>query len=136
MSHSSWMDILSVGVFLSLGNISIPNHGYVVISDIGSTDGTALLCNTNYSPTGGGHSGGDWFAPDGTRVQGLRSTVVPGFQRNRGPQVVRLIRYTATDPPAEGIYRCEILDDTMTTQTVYVGLYSSGGGWSTNNSFS
>ena len=127
---------LFVGVFFSLGNISIPNHGYVVISDIGSTDETALLCNTNYSPTGGGTSGGNWFAPDGTRVGDRDSNKVPGFRRNRGSGVVRLIGNTATDPPAEGMYRCQIQDDTMTTQTVYVGLYNSGGGWSTNNSLS
>ena len=123
-------------MFLTLVSGSIPRRGYVVISNIGSTDETALLCSTNYSPTGGVHSGGDWFAPDGTRVGGVGSTAVPGFRRNRGPRVVRLIRNAATDPPAEGMYRCEIQDDTMTTQTVYVGLYNSGGGWLTNNSFS
>ena len=124
-------------MFLTLGSGSVPRHGYVVISNIGSTDETALLFNTNYSPTDGTNSGGDWFAPDGRRVLGTGGTpAVPGFRRNRGPRVVRLIRNTATDPPAEGMYRCEIQDDTMTTQTVYVGLYNSGGGWLTNNSFS
>ena len=130
------MQLSVAGVFLTLGSGSIPRHGYVVISDIGFTDETALLCNTNYSPTGGTNSRWNWFAPDGTRVLGVGETAVPGFRRNRGPRVVRLIRNTATGPPAEGMYRCEIQDDTMTTQTVYVGLYNSGGGWLTNNSFS
>ena len=42
--------------------------------------------------------------------------------------VVRLLRNTATDPPAEGIYNCVIEDDTHIQRTVFVGLYNSGGG--------
>ena len=113
-------------MYLSLNDVIIPNHGYVVISDIGSTDDTALICHTNRPPPdNAANSGGNWFAPDETRVNG---NDVPGFRRNRGPMIVRLLRNTATDPPFEGIYQCLVEDDTLTFQTVYVGLYSSGGG--------
>ena len=116
-------------VYLSLNGDNIPNHGYVVISNIGNTSDTALLCNTNYLPDDGGNSGGDWYAPDGTRLGGsFGSTDVPGFGRNRAPGLVRLIRDTATGTPTEGIYSCTVQDDTLTLQTVYVGLYNSGGG--------
>ena len=117
------------GVYLSLNNVIIPNHGYVVISDIGSTDDTALICHTNRPPPDNGpHSGGDWFAPDNSRV-GEPGIVVPGFRRNRGPMMVRLLRDTATDPPSEGIYHCQIMAAEETILTfVYVGLYNSGGG--------
>ena len=111
-------------MYLSLNGDIIPNDGYVMISDIGSTNDGALLCRTN-RPASGGNSGGDWYAPDGDRVAG---TDVPGFRRIRGPMVVGLLRNTATDPPAEGIYECVVEDDTLTPQTVYVGLYNSGGG--------
>ena len=111
-------------VSLSVNGDIIPNHGYVMISAISSTDDTALLCRTN-KPASGSNSGGDWFAPDGTRVDG---TDVPGFIRNRDPMVVRLLRNTDTGTPAEGIYHCVIEDTTVTIQTVYVGLYNSGGG--------
>ena len=120
----SLVEVHSQTVYLSLNGDIIPNHGYVMISDIGSTDNTALLCHTN-RPASGGNSGGDWYAPDQTRVAG---TDVAGFRRNRDPMVVRLLRITATDPPAEGIYDCVTRDDTFTAQTVYVGLYNSGGG--------
>ena len=105
-----------------------------MISDIGSTNDTALICNTdrfsNLTTCPGGriHSGGDWFAPDGTRVGDQRTDDVPGFVRDRYPMMVQLVRYTATDPPSEGIYYCVVEDYTFTDQTVYVGLYNSGGG--------
>ena len=99
----------------------------MVISDIGSTDDTALICHTNRPATlnNNTHSGGDWFAPDETRVT---DTAVPGFRRTRGPMMVRLLKNTATDPPSEGIYHCLVENDTLTEHTVYVGLYNSGGG--------
>ena len=111
-------------VYLSLNGIVIPNNGYVEISDIGSDDDTALLCHTNQPPPpDSAHSGGDWFAPDVTRVQDI---YVPGFTRNRGAMVVRLKRTSGTPP--EGIYHCSIIDAALTPQTVYVGLYNTGEG--------
>ena len=125
----SLVEVHSHTVYLSLNGEIIPNHGYVVISDMGSTDNTALLCHTNQPATLGTtarpNSGGNWFVRYGTRVGSID---VPGFRRNRGPMVVRLLRNTATDPPAEGIYHCVIKDDTSTPRTLYVGLYNSGGG--------
>ena len=101
-----------------------------MISDIGSTDDTALICHTNrpaaFDSNGYPHSGGDWFGLDNSRVDGDN---VSGFMRNRGPMMVRLLRNTATDPPSEGIYHCEIITAGETALTVvYVGLYNSGGG--------
>ena len=109
-----------------------------MISDIGYSDddsvGTALICHTNrianFSVIGiRYHSGGDWFAPDGTVVGDLDESTVPGFERDRRPMMVRLHRNTGT--PSEGIYYCVVEDDTFTDQTVYVGLYNSGGGGNT-----
>ena len=103
----------------------------MVISDIGSTDDTALICHTNCPGTSDSNSNtnsrGDWYAPDGMTVD-AGGIAVPGFRRSRSPMMVRLLRNTATDPPSEGIYHCLVEDDTLTQQTVYVGLYNSGGG--------
>ena len=125
----SLLEVHSQTVYLSLNGDIIPYHGYVTISDIGSTDNTALLCHTDNPATLGTtarpHSGGEWFARYGTRVAG---TNVPGFRKNRSPMVVRLLRNTATDPPTEGIYHCVIEDNTSIPQFVYVGLYNSGRG--------
>ena len=117
----------SIDVFLRLNGAVIPDHGLLNISDIGSTDETALLCITN-GPPNGANSEGDWFVPDGTKVGNLGTTDVPGFGRNRGPMVVRLRRNTATDPADEGIYQCSINDAESTSHSLYVGLYTSGRG--------
>ena len=126
-------------MYITLNGVYIPNHGYVMISDIGSTGGdtggTALICNTNriasFTTHGGWryHSGGDWHAPDGTRVgdRGVPNPDVPGFERDRRPMMVLLLRNTATGTPSEGIYYCVVADDTFINQTVYVGLYNNGG---------
>ena len=94
------------------------------ISNIGSTDDSALLCRTNRPPTPGGrNSGGDWFAPTGARVF---VTDVPGVTLSRAAKVVRLKRRTIGIPP-EGIYQCTIEDAADTPQIVYAGLYHNGG---------
>ena len=103
-------------VFLSLNDDVILNHGYVEISNIGGYS-DALVCHTNHPQT----RSGEWFVPDGTRVHN-----VPGFTESTASAVVRLWRTTGTPP--EGIYWCSILDAASTLQTVYVGLYNSGGG--------
>ena len=116
------------GVYLSLNGEIFTNHSYVDISDIGSTDNTSLLCITNRPPPSGSlTSGGNWHAPDGTRVDGIGRDGVPGFERNRGPMVVRLKRNPATDPADEGMYYCDVMDNTETDQRVYVGIYNGGG---------
>ena len=118
-------------VYLSLDGDIIPNHGYVEISDIGSTDDSALLCYTNRPPPPGDmNSGGDWWAPDGTRVSG---TAVPGFARTRAAMVVTLKRTSGPPPegigtPTEGIYQCRIMDGEDVNQIVHAGLYNAGQG--------
>ena len=117
-------------VYLSLNDVIIPNNSHVVISDIGSTENTAMICNTNYLVIIDSkihHSGGDWYGPSGTSVGGIGSKNVSGFVRTRGRMVVRLLRNTATDPPSEGIYYCVVEDDTMTEHTLYIELYNSRG---------
>ena len=96
----------------------------MIISDIGTAND--LLCHTNRPPpSGSSRSGGAWFRPDQTEVLPGGSSV--GFRRSRDPMVVRLRRNIGTTA-VEGIYYCQIEDDTNTLQTVYVGLYNDDGG--------
>ena len=82
------------------------------MSDIGSTDNTALHCHTNYIFA---TNGGDWHGPDQTGMN--------GFTETRSSRVVRLKR--VSDTQTEGIYHCSIRDAASITQTVFVGLYNS-----------
>ena len=96
----------------------------MAVSDIGSTDTTALLCHTNRPPHHGlHHSGGDWFAPNGVRL----AANARGLQRTRGPMVVRLQR-ASSGTPEDGIYRCSVQDNTSNYHSVHVGIYNNGGG--------
>ena len=83
------------------------------MSDIGSTDSTALHCHSNHY-----NNNGDWHGPDGTSIN--------GFTETRRNWVVRLRRVSGT--PTEGIYHCSIQDAASITQTAFVGLYNSGRG--------
>ena len=114
----------STVVFLHLNGSVILDHRLLLIYNIGFSDNSALLCITDRPPpTNSTTSGGNWFAPDRTRVGG--ETPVPGFNRNRGSMVVRLKRNTGT--ATEGIYYCEVNDNTESNWTVYVGIYNGGG---------
>lgn len=106
------------GVYLSLNDNFIANHGYVSIS----ASSTALICHTNRPiDPNDDNSGGDWFAPNGNTVNSAT-----GFVQTRVGMTVQLRRNTVR--PSVGIYHCVIRDDTETEQRVYVGLYSRGGG--------
>ena len=98
----------------------------MLISDIGSSNTTALVCHSNL-PASSVHSG-DWFSSDGKVVGGIGSNEVPGFVRNGGPMEVRLLRNITTDPPIQGIYHCDIVDSSQVWHSLYVGLYNSGEG--------
>ena len=118
-------------MYASLNDDIIPNHDYVLISDIGSTSDTALICHTNRPASidmyGNTNSGGDWFSPENTAIDYYGASVM-GFRRNRSPMIMRLFRNTATDPATEGIYHCVMEDHRAIPHTVFVGLYYSGRG--------
>lgn len=111
---------------MTLNGLIIRNHSYILISDIGSTEETALLCHTNHPvKPGSSNSGGDWYAPDGTRVN---VDDVPGLTRNRGPMVVRLFQTTSTSDVPEGLYHCSVNDKNLVSHRVFIGLYYRGSG--------
>ena len=110
-------------VYVSLNGAVIPNNGYVDIRDIGYYDDNALKCHTNnykyrcYE--------GDWFAPNGSVVQG-DDYREPGLIARRNHMTVLLIKIAGI--PLEGIYHCSIHDNTFTTKKIYVGIYDNGRG--------
>ena len=107
--------------------------------DVNDTSST-VICHTDLTTCcrGFGSSLGNWYFPDGvnTLPGAHRNSVnqVPFAQRKRD-QLVRLQRGppTATGDIPDGIYRCDIETvavnsaDNTAQETVYVGVYGSGG---------
>ena len=121
-------------VALVLNGTVIPNHGLVLLEDIGES-GTALLCTTDLvaccrrndtafysSPLG------NWFFPNGTALPNMiinAQGLVWNFYRNRGPSVVRMNRRRGG---VNGIYHCDIPDQSGNTQSLHVGVYTRNTG--------
>ena len=99
----------------------------MAISGLG-TDEVALVCRTNQPGCcSEGNITGGWFDPSGTIIE-FNSSSAQGFYSSGGSQEIQLIRGTGV--PAEGIYTCQVPNDSSSTQTVFVGLYNEDGGWS------
>ena len=115
---------------------TLPNHSYVDLSLVGGyNSGNEVVCHTDLSTCcrgGAGPDRGDWYFPNGDRMQLGFDPLVERRQFQR----VELIRGDRSGSIPSGIYRCSIETvavnsadntDTTTRETVYVGLYDSGG---------
>ena len=123
-----------------MGDI-LPNHAYVDLTtvgdDISGSSGDTVRCQTDLesccSSPQGSHRG-DWYFPDGNVLPFVND---PGSDivEDREPQELLIRRRNNAMSPT-GIYRCDIETvavndddpDTITGETLYLGLYLSSGG--------
>ena len=128
----SIVDLIQVEVhsLLTFMGNNILNHSYVDLSTVGIVNTIDVQCHTDLHTCCSGAQGpdrGDWFFPAGNRLP-FSGDVYEG----RGAQVV-VLQYTGSGGTS-GIYRCDIetvaVNDNDGYETVYVGLYTSGGEWS------
>ena len=142
--------------YLTFMREPLPNHGYVNLSEIewpGTDDyfyryysgsyysvSNTVICHTDLDTCCGGADGhGEWYFPNGTALPGAGYN---NYQHNsiairRLPtQRVRLQRgpvSSVISPIPSGMYRCDIETVAVSDQggtgreTVYVGVYESGG---------
>ena len=131
--------------YLTFNDSVIPNHAYVNLSLMmypGNVDTTAdtsstVICHTDLTTCCRG-AGSNWYFPNGNVLPGAgirnENRQYPIAQRKLN-QLVRLQRGptgTISDI-LDGIYRCDIetvamnSDDNTARETVYVGVYGSGG---------
>ena len=122
--------------YVSFMGVNLPNHAYVDLTTVGndtSDSGNTVRCHTDLSTCCTSSQGihrGDWYFPDNTMLPFLSSSGFNSIVEDREAQVVHLRRRNAFSSPS-GIYRCDIEtnsvhdDDvnTITVETVYVGLY-------------
>ena len=120
--------------YVSFMGDTLPNHAYVDLTTVGnniSPSGDTVRCHTDLTTccTGGqGVHRGDWYFSYGAALDNING--VDDINRSRGAQVVHLRRRNNAISPF-GIYRCDIETnavndndvDTITGETVYVGLY-------------
>ena len=97
----------------------------MALEDIGEGD-DALVCLSNLADCHSDAMGlvlGNWFFPNGTRVPSNGASF--DFYSDRIEMVVRLNRRQGGE---EGIYYCEIPDLANVTQTIYIGVHTTGTG--------
>ena len=114
---------------VSFREVTLLNHGYVDLSLVGKAgDGSnSVQCHTDLSTCCSENQGphrGDWYFPDGDRLQ--FSDDPDDIYESRLAQRVDLHRRNNADSPS-GIYHCEIAVNGDERETVYVGIYGSGG---------
>ena len=117
--------------YVSFMGTNLTNHSYVDLTLVGvALDGSdSVQCHTDLSTCCSSVQGvdrGDWFFPNGERLQFNGD---PGdIYETRDDQRVDLRRRNNGD--TSGIYRCDIETNTVNDdvrESVYVGLYASGG---------
>ena len=126
--------------YISFMGTTLSNHSYVDLSQVGDTrsgsDSDTVQCHTDLMTCCRIEQGihrGDWFAPGSDTRLPWRSE--PGdIYEDRQDMVVHMRRRNNPTGPS-GIYRCVIGtsavhndSDESVGETVYVGLYGSGGG--------
>ena len=121
--------------YVSFMGTNLTNHSYVDLTLVGTSDGDSVQCHTDLSTCcnrAQGADRGDWYFPNGERLQ--FSNGPDDIYEQRTDQRVDLRRRNNGD--TSGIYRCAIEtnavhsnddSDNTTRETVYVGLYASGG---------
>ena len=111
--------------------MDLSNHSYVNLTAVGdAVDGSdSVQCHTDLSTCCSASQGddrGDWYFPNGSRLQFSDGGDI---YEQRDAQRVDLCRRNNGD--TSGIYRCDIetnaVNDEDGHETVYAGLYASGG---------
>ena len=116
---------------------TLPNHAFVNLSLVGNDGGDSVQCHTDLTTCCSGGQGadrGDWYLP-GSDTRLPFSSKPGDIYEARDPKRVDLRRRNNPDMPS-GIYRCTIETnavhsedntDTTTRETVYAGIYATGG---------
>ena len=124
--------------YVSFMGETLPNHAYVNLSLVGDDDSgsDSVRCHTDLDSCCMGTQGihrGDWFAPGSEQRLPFFTDASADINEVRGAQRVDLRRRNNADMPS-GIYRCYITteavhdnNDITVRESVYVGLYASGG---------
>ena len=117
--------------FFSFMGQTLPNNSFLDLSLVGSEANDCVQCHTNLTLCCNAAKGGnlgDWFFPNNNRLPPTNATVIYQEYHTRR---VQLCRNSNINVSSSGIYRCDIPVEsgnaTMVMQSIYIGLYTSGG---------
>ena len=132
--------------YLTFMGETLPSHGYVNLilmmypgnDDANADNSTTVICHTDLDTCcrdAYGDGQGAWYFPNGDPLPEAGSNNVNShpITERRQSQLVRLQRGPpeATGDIPDGIYHCDIetvhSEDNTARETVYVGVYGSGG---------
>ena len=119
------------GVALTLNGNVIPNHGLVIIDDIGNTDFDSLLCTTDLEVCCDDERLGNWRYPNYQPVRSRKdSSTYHNFFVSRGSSQLRLHR-KLKPVREEGLFRCEVPEAASypNNAVVLVGIYGHNRGF-------
>ena len=115
--------------YVSFRGEILPNHGYVNLRDVGTSNYRSVNCHTDLctccNDAHGPHHG-NWYFPDGSTVEYYSSGSI--FYKQDIAQRVNLYRRSYSS--RSGIYRCDIATiavHNLNREAVFVGLYYNGG---------
>ena len=103
---------------MNLGDIGKDDNALVCITDL------TACCRCPYTGEMGPDMG-NWFFPNGTRINAPGEGTDWDFYRTRGEMMVLMHRRGGGE---DGIYRCDIPDEMYIIQTIYIGVYSANTG--------
>ena len=118
-------------------NYTYANHSYLDLTLVGNMDSNKVLCHTSLQTccsSGQGAHRGDWYSPSGSQLPFVEHAT-HAIAQKRATQRVELVRIN--DGDVSGIYLCNIATavdvyDESVRESVYIGLYTSGGKFNTN----
>ena len=128
MSHTCTPSV----AFVRFLGVDLPNHSYVDLTAVGDAqDGSdSVQCHTDLSTccsAADGADRGDWHFPNGTRLP--FPYIVNIFEIRRAQRVD--LRHRGRSDVTSGVYCCALetnaVNDDEGWETVYAGLYASGG---------
>ena len=137
--------------YLTFMGENLPDHSYVDLSLVGGINsGNEVVCHTDLTSCCGGVNIDDrglWFFPNGAELPGAAGNgpATNPIVLMRDILLVRLVRGTGPGDVPSGLYRCIIETNADNDgpgrpspsndigETLYVGVYSTGGMYSTHN---
>ena len=120
--------------YVSFNGTIYANHSYLdltLVGEGGENSSNEVLCHTSVQTCCSGSQGvhrGDWYFPSGSRLP-FPDHGMNAIAQQREAQRVELSRRNNRN--VSGIYRCDIPITVTQNQSLYIGLYASGGKFNT-----